>query len=205
MSRSLWDPTYIDESYIGTSTPFNSQPNPDRVTLIPRMHQLIEKYYPGTKLSIGEWSTGADNELTGGLLAADVLGIFGRYKLDAATYWATPDEKGPVGTAYWLYRGYGRYFGPMSALVAINQLNSDLLGVYAASDSTRRNLSLVIINKDPTNAVALSLSGVPSGSYFLRHFGGGAGVAKYQTNISIDTYKYIVVPSYTAVFLQQNL
>ena len=68
----------------------------------------------------------------------------------------------------------------MSALVAINGINHDLLAVYAASDSTRHNLSLVIINKDPSKAVALSLSGVPSGNYFMRHFGGGAGVAKYQ-------------------------
>jgi len=93
----------------------------------------------------------------------------------------------------------------MSALVSITGFNPDVLGVYAGTDSTRHNLSLVIVNKDPAKAVSLSLSGVPAGSYFLRHFGGQAGVAKYQTNITIDSYRYIVVPAYTAVFLQQNL
>lgn len=123
MTRSLWDPTYVDESWI-SGPASNSQPNPDKVMLIPRMQALIQKYYPGTKLSIGEWSSGADTELTGGLLTVDMLGIFGRHGLDQATYWvrltfssgtrcsdsftlrqATPDEKGPVGLAYWLFRG----------------------------------------------------------------------------------------------------
>ncbi len=86
MSRSLWDPTCVDESWI-SGPASNSQPNPDKVMLIPRMQALIEKYYPGTKLSIGEFSSTADTDLTGGLLTVDMLGIFGRYKLDQATYW----------------------------------------------------------------------------------------------------------------------
>ena len=71
------------------------------------MQQLIAQNYPGTKLSISEWSSTADTDITGGLVAADVLGIYGREGVDSATYWATPDEKGPIGLAYWLYRGYG--------------------------------------------------------------------------------------------------
>lgn len=75
------------------------------MNLIPRFRTLIDQLYPGTKLSISEWSSGADNDLTGGLVTADMLGIYGKYKLDAATYWATPSEVGPVGLAYWLFRG----------------------------------------------------------------------------------------------------
>ena len=105
MTRSLWDPSYVDESYIGTSVPAQWQePNPNAVWLIPRMHALIAENYPGTKLSISEWEA-PDNDVTGGLVTADALGIFGVFGLDAATYWATPDEKGPVGLAYWLFRG----------------------------------------------------------------------------------------------------
>jgi hypothetical protein len=104
-SRSFWDPSYIDESWIGTSAPQWHQPNPNAVWLIPRMKQLIAQFYPGTKLSISEWSSGADNELTGGLLTADILGVMGREGVDAATYWGTADEKNPVGLAYWLFNG----------------------------------------------------------------------------------------------------
>lgn len=100
------DPAYVDESWIGTSVPAQWQePNPNAVWLIPRMQQLIAQHYPGTKLSISEWSSTADTDITGGLVAADQLGIYGREGVDAATYWEDPDEKGPVGLAFWLYNG----------------------------------------------------------------------------------------------------
>lgn len=69
------------------------------------MKALIAQHYPGTKLSISEWSSGYDSDITGGLIVADVLGIYGVQGVDSATYWATPDEKSPVGLGYWLYRG----------------------------------------------------------------------------------------------------
>jgi hypothetical protein len=106
-TRSLWDPTYIDESWVGSDSQ-NHQPNPNAIWLIPRMKQIIAQYYPGTKLMLSEWASSADTDITGGLVTADMLGIFGRYGLDAATYWSNPDERGPVGLAFWLYRGYGR-------------------------------------------------------------------------------------------------
>jgi hypothetical protein len=83
--------------------------------------------------------------------------------------------------------------------VNIPSLNPDTLGVYAGTNGGN-NVSLVIVNKDPNNPVALNLSGIPNGVYFLRHFGGKAGIAKYQvcagvqspqsnwklTNLSVD-------------------
>jgi hypothetical protein len=69
------------------------------------MKQLISDNYPGTKFSISEWASTADDEIAGGLVTADVLGIFGRYGVDVATYWSNPDPMGPVGLAFWLYRG----------------------------------------------------------------------------------------------------
>jgi hypothetical protein len=106
MTRSFWDPTYVDESWIGTSTPQNHQPNPTKVQLIPRLQALIATHYPGTKLFISEWSSGSpEGDITGGLVVADSLGIFGQYGLDGATYWGTSTRASPVGLAYWLYRG----------------------------------------------------------------------------------------------------
>jgi hypothetical protein len=69
------------------------------------MKQLIANNYPGTKLSISEWDSTADDDITGGLVTADVLGIYGRYGVDSATYWSNPDPNSPVGLAFWLYRG----------------------------------------------------------------------------------------------------
>lgn len=160
------------------------------------MKTLIDINYPGTKLSISEWSSLKDDDITGGLVTADALGIFGKYGVDAATYWATPGEQAPVGLAYWLYRGYvvqapsvlmtdrflvrsyGTYFGSYTAQVNLANPDPNTWGIYAGSDGTK--LTLVIVNKKPGQALTFDLSNVPTGTYFVRHFGGAAGVAKWQ-------------------------
>ena len=106
MTRALWDPTYVDESWVGTSAPQNHQPNATIIQLIPRIQSLINQFYPGTKLSISEWNSQGDGDVTGGLGTADALGIFGRFGVDSATYWSDPDETSATALAYWLFNGY---------------------------------------------------------------------------------------------------
>lgn len=77
------------------------------------------------------------------------------------------------------FLSYGVYFGNKSAQVNLATPNPDTVGVYAATENNK--LSLVIINKD-TKPLAYDLSNVPFGSYFLRHFGGSSGVAKWQVS-----------------------
>ena len=79
---------------------------------------------------------------------------------------------------------YGTYFGSLSAEVSIPGLNPDTLGVYAGTNPGHNNATVVVVNKDPASPVALRLSGISSGNYFVRHFGGEAGVAKYQVCIT---------------------
>ncbi|KAF8197757.1 glycoside hydrolase family 44-domain-containing protein [Mycena galopus ATCC 62051] len=201
MSRSLWDTTYVDESWIGTPPQQNTQWDNTVVQLIPRFRTLIDINYPGTKLSISEFSSTLDTDITGGLLTVDMLGIFGQQKLDSATYWVTPDELGPVGLAYWLYRGFGTHFGANSAQVNMATPNPDTQGVYAATENGK--LSVVIVNKNPDTPITFALANMPFGSYFVRHFGGEAGVARWQTTVEINSIDYIVVPAYTAVFMEQ--
>ena len=57
------------------------------IELIPRLMKKIADHYPGTKLSISEYNYGAGGDISGGLAEADVLGIFGREGLFAATMW----------------------------------------------------------------------------------------------------------------------
>ena len=202
MTRSLWDPSYIDESYIGTSVPAQWQePNPNAVWLIPRMHALIAENYPGTKLSISEWEA-PDNDVTGGLVTADALGIFGVFGLDAATYWGQPAITDGPALAYWLFRGAGVPFGSDSVQVTLSQNNTDTLGVYASS-TDGKDVALVILNKN-TEPLALDVANLPTGNYTLKHFGGGAGLAKWVTTVDLSTTDYLVVPAYTAVFLGQS-
>jgi hypothetical protein len=57
--------------------------------------------------------------------------------------------------------------------------NQGVLGVYAGIDSATKKVSVVLINKDVT-PVGLYIANIPTGKYFMRHFGGQAGVAKWQ-------------------------
>ncbi len=142
-TRSLWDSTYVDESWI-------AQP----VNLIPRMQQLIEDHYPGTKLGISEWNWGADNTMNGALAIADVLGIFGKVELDYAAYWTYPTQDGPGYNAFKLYTnfdGNGSRFGDTS--VWSDTSDRETVTSYAALDSATGNLHLMIINKSPTDAL----------------------------------------------------
>lgn len=78
-TRSLWDATYVDESWIG-----------EAVRLIPRMRDWVNTYYPGTEIAITEYNWGGLESINGALAQADVLGIFGREGADLATLWGPP-------------------------------------------------------------------------------------------------------------------
>ena len=82
----------------------------------------------------------------------------------------------------WIYR-QGKTFGSKSVQVNMADRNEDVLGVYAGT-SDGKKVSLVIVNKDVV-PVNLAISNIPAGTYFLRHFGGAAGVAKWQVSVRL--------------------
>lgn len=136
-TRSLWDPTYNDESWIA-----------EPVMLIPRMKQWVVTNYPGTKLAITEYNWGAINHTNGALAQADVLGIFGREGLDLATLWGPPKIKNPVAFAFRMYRNYdgaGSGFGETGVYAA--STDQDQLSIYAAQRGSDNVLTLMVINK----------------------------------------------------------
>ena len=147
-TRSLWDPAYHDESWIG-----------DSVQLLPRMNEWIASGYPGTKLGLTEWNFGADDTLNGGLAIADALGIFGRENLYLANYWAYPPKNSPGYLAFKLYRnvdGRGSGFGDIACTAA--SANQDRLSCYAAMDSRTGELTLILINKMPKATITAPLT-----------------------------------------------
>lgn len=135
-TRSLWDPTYVDESWIG-----------EAVRLIPRMRDWVNQHYPGTKLAITEYNFGALDHINGALTQADVLGIFGREGLDLATVWDPPGPTDPGAYAFRMYRNYdgqGGQFGETG--VQTSSSDQSQLAVYAASRSDGA-LTIMVINK----------------------------------------------------------
>jgi hypothetical protein len=146
-TRALWDETYIDESWIG-------QP----IALIPRLRTWIARHYLGTRLGIGEWSWGADQTINGALAIVDVLGIFGRERVDVAAYWTVPKLGSPGSLAFALYQnfdGVGGSFGDFS-LPAVSAKPHDVT-VYASRHSQSGDVTVLLVNKRDDQSVAVDL------------------------------------------------
>jgi PKD repeat protein len=142
-TRSLWDPSYKDESWISDMAPGGVA-----VQLIPRMKEWVAGNYPGTKLAITEYNWGGLESINGALAQADVLGIFGREGLDLATIWGPPDSDQPGAYAFRIYRNYdgaGHGFGDISVQSA--STDQEKLAVYAAQRSSDSALTALVINK----------------------------------------------------------
>ena len=136
-TRSLWDPTYVDESWVNT-----------QVRLVPRMRETVAANYPGTKTAITEYNWGALDHINGALTQADILGIFGREGLDLATLWGPPTATQPGAYAFRMYRNYdgaGGRFGDTA--VRATSGDQEKLSVYAAERSTDGALTVMEVNK----------------------------------------------------------
>jgi hypothetical protein len=102
-TRGLWDPSYVDESWIQ-----------DRIYLIPRMKDVILRNYPGRAISIGEWNFGAEDHVSGGLATAEALGRFAEGGIRSAFYWTAPKQGTP---SYWAFRAYRNFDGRGAAFL----------------------------------------------------------------------------------------
>jgi hypothetical protein len=134
-TRSLWDPSYHDESWID-----------EPVRLIPRMRDWVAAEYPGTGLAIGEYNWGALDDLNGALALALVLGIFGREGVDIALLWDPPAADQPGAFAFRAYRNYdgdGARFGETSLPV---QGATEEVNLFAARRAADGAMTVVLVN-----------------------------------------------------------
>src|SRR5271163_4089265 len=142
-TRALWDPTFNSGSWVEQY--YFDGP----MQLIPRFQSWIQTYYPGTKLSISEYSfASGTNPLVDMLTETDVLGIYGRQSLDFANMWNVPAPTAPLAYSFRIYRNYdgaGGQFGD----IAVNSMSTDQsqLSVYGALRSSDGALTVVVINK----------------------------------------------------------
>jgi len=166
-TRSLWDASYVDESWIN-----------EPVRLIPRMREWIAQYYPGTKIAITEYNFGAVDHINGALAQADVLGIFGREGVDLATMWAAPTFGQPAAYAFRIYRNYdgaGSGFGETS--VQASSSDQGQLSIYAAERQDGA-LTIVVINKtgsDQISTLTLNNFAAQGTAHVYRYSGANLG------------------------------
>jgi Glycoside hydrolase family 44/Fibronectin type III domain len=155
--RSLWDPTYSENSWITNDV--LGEP----IRLLPRLQAKINAEFPGTRISITEYENGGDNHIAGTIAQADNLGVFGAQGLFAATLW-------PLGNCPYILAGFRAFrafdggtasFGDTSLKATSSNVQN--VAVYASSDTTNPGrFVFVAINRSTTpqvtaiNGVALS-------------------------------------------------
>ena len=149
-ARSLWDPTYVETSWISEwGTRINNQPGP--VKLLPRVQRDIDDFKPGTKIAITEYNYGGTNHISGGIAQADALGVFGKQDVFAATLWSLHGDANSQFASgafkmYLNYDGAGGQFGDESINAATTSISQS--AVYASLDSEDPNrMVLVAINR----------------------------------------------------------
>lgn len=166
VTRSLWDPSYTDPSWIGR-----------KIYLIKRMKCWINGhipgvcpnaagYYPQTKIALSEYnlSLSGGDAVTNALIQADTLGIFGREGVDLATRWPLSSDGTLIGYAFRMYRNYdgaGSKFG--DTWIHSTSANQSQLAVYGASRSSDGAHTILVLNKT-TAALSsrLALTGIAS-------------------------------------------
>lgn len=137
--RLLWDAGYRDPSWINAN-----------VELIPQLQRWVAQNYPGTKIGLTEYNWGGEEDISGALALADILGVFGRTGLDLACHWTTPPEGSFAAAAYALFRnvdGRGARFGDEALAVIWVGDAPENITVYAARDPAAGVVTVIAINK----------------------------------------------------------
>jgi hypothetical protein len=160
-TRTLWDSTYNGGTWV-EQYDFNGP-----MQLIPRFRGWINTYYPGTLLSLSEYSIDSGQKsIVDAIAEMDVLGIFGREPIDFANMWSAPGPQDPIAYAFRMFRNYdgsGSQFGDTSLSAVSSDQGS--LSIYAAQRSSDNAVTILVINKTTgalSSSIALSNLNLPA-------------------------------------------
>jgi len=161
--RDYWDPTYVSESgSINQNWATFIQPNKTIPFRIPRVRATANMIYPGTPVSFTEWSAAfaGEPDFSTALGDADAYGILGRERMYLASRWVAPVPGNPNYLGLKLFTNYdGKHhgFGTVSVSDTSNG-DPNLFSSYAALNATGTALTMLVLNKDPSNADQVQFS-----------------------------------------------
>jgi MYXO-CTERM domain-containing protein len=173
-TRSLWDPTYTDPSWIN-----------DQIQLIPRMHDWVNQHYPGTKIAISEFDFGDHTTATGAVTYAEVLGIFAREGVDMATAWSPPSIGDPAFGAYVLYRNFDGAGGAFESTYARTTVTGAGVAAFGAVGPTRATVALANENSSATDVVITLGNFQADATASVYALGSGSSIDK-QPDVTLD-------------------
>jgi mannan endo-1,4-beta-mannosidase len=175
--RLFWDPMTPEISateantidfHFGNHSYFDSNWYPRQV--IPRLFKKIAAAFgtstalPG--ISFSEYNAGCEQAISGGVAEADLLGIFGREGVFAATAWPLKSATGNyLDAAFALYRDYdgqGGVVGDTTTLATTSDRVNTSVYAFTHSDATGA-AELVALNKQTTSqTVTIQIASAPS-------------------------------------------
>jgi Glycoside hydrolase family 44 len=187
--KSLYDPTYVDESWI-SGVPVNT------VNLIPRMRNWIAQYAPGMKIAINEYSFGYGdgatwddgNGVSSALAQAEALAIFGREGVDMANRWTVPPANSRMEQAFKLYLDYDGAGAKVEgeALTGVASSNVNQVGAYAVRGTDK--LYILLFNKDTNSRdLTVNIAGGMTATANLYRFSSAPLAAAGAANITSGT------------------
>lgn len=141
-TRILWDNSYTENSTVALM-------HTQHIPLIPTLKASIDMYYPGTKLSFSEYNFGGGGNISGGIAAADALGIFAEHEVYMACVKPDSEDISYIKSAlniYTNYDGEGSGFG--NTLVKADNGGDIMSSVYAAVGGDESSLRILIMNKN---------------------------------------------------------
>jgi hypothetical protein len=201
--RSLWDPTYTEQSWISqwmTAGP---------ISLLPKIQSKIATNWPGTDIAITEWNNGGQNHIAGAIAIADNLGIFGQQGLFAAAYW-------PLGTVtsttydaagFKMYRDYDGASGSFGdTCIPAASSDTSKVAVYFSRDSQRPQRHVLVALNRSNAAQTVRFTGLAlAGTARLFRLTSASNLPAADGTSQIDLANWILnLPAYSIATVEIN-
>jgi hypothetical protein len=155
-TRVLWDPSFDDHTWMAHNKECET---PGVVQLIPLMKRWIAECCPGMGLALGEYNFGGENDLSGGIAQAELLGVFARERVDYAFYWFAPPMNSSTWFAFKLWRNPdGKHSAFGDRLLPSTVSAPTDVSLFAGKDAKSGKLSLVLVNKRAGKSARVALT-----------------------------------------------
>ena len=152
--RSLWDPTYREDSWVADALG-------GAIYILGRIQAKIDAVWPGTKVAISEYGNGGDNHIAGAIAQADNLGVFGSRGVFAASFWPTSGSYPFILAGFKMYRDYDGNLGSFGDIsLPATSSDTSLVSAYVSQDSHRTNRYVLVAINRSESAQDLGFTGL---------------------------------------------
>ncbi len=154
-SRSLWDTTYIEPSWL-TKSKLSDEPN----KILLRLQKSIDTYFPSIEIMIGEYDFGFDTDISHAVTMVDFLAVCGQNKVAIANRWDLNPYNGSTytNTALKLFRNYDGANSTYGTKAIKSSFTNPKDGsIWASLNDDESKLHLLVLNKDVNDALNFNI------------------------------------------------